>query len=250
MLKILIIDDDVRDREILQMLLQKYCSGDMTVAGVARSVDEAYELIHSLKPDLLFLDVELGAETGFDLLSRFSAFPFRVIFVTAYERYAMQAIKFNALDYVLKPIEINELVNAVQKIRATGRSPIDSELKNLLDTLAHPRRKSNRLAIPVLNGYRMVPVEEIMYCEAKKEYTYLYCSNQPPICSSVNLGVYEDLLQEYSFCRVHHSYLVNKEHVKQYIRGVGGELLIDNNTLIPISRRKKQEVMEWLRVIN
>jgi len=227
MLKALLIDDDPRDREVLDLLLKKYCPEDITVTGFAGTVDSAVHLILESKPDLIFLDVELGNETGFDLLSRFTDFTFKVIFVTAYERYAMQAIKFNALDYVLKPVEI-------------------TELKNLMHTLAHPQQKSNRIAIPVLNGYKMVPVEDIQYCEAKKEYTYIYCLNQLPVCSSINLGEYEDLLQEYSFCRVHHSFLVSKDHIKQYIKGEGGELMIDNKTMIPVSRRKKQEVLEWL----
>lgn len=247
MLHTILIDDDPRDREILELLLKKYCAEDVAIAGHAETVDKAYQLILETKPDFIFLDVELGQQTGFDLLSRFADFPFKVVFVTAYEKYAMKAIKFNALDYVLKPVEITELVKTVQKIKNTEKISIDAELKNLIHTLAHPHHKSNRIAVPVQNGYKMIAVEEIMYCEAKKEYTYIYCLNQPPLCSSVNLGEYEDLLQEYSFCRVHHSYLVNKDHVKQYIKGEGGELLLDMSTRIPVSRRKKEEVVEWLK---
>jgi two-component system LytT family response regulator len=246
MLRAVLIDDDPRDQEILEQLLKKYCQDDVAIAGSAETVDKAYQLILEVKPELVFLDVELGNQTGFDLLTRFTDYPFKVIFVTAYDRYAMQAIKFNALDYVLKPVEISELVHAVQKIKNTEHVSIDAELKNLIHTLAHPHKKSNRVAIPVLNGFKMVAVEDIQYCEARKEYTYIHCVNQQPVCSSVNLGEYEDLLQEYSFCRVHHSFLVNKEHVKQYIKGEGGELMINKDVMIPVSRRKKQEVMEWL----
>lgn len=248
MLKAVLIDDDPRDREVLQMFLGKYCSEDVTIAGHADTVDKAFQLILESKPGLIFLDVELGNETGFDLLSRFTEFPFKIIFVSAYEKYAIQAIKFNALDYVLKPVEIGELIKAVQKVKAVERASMDEELKNLIHTLAHPHQKSNRIAVPVLNGYKMIPVEEIQYCEAKKEYTYIHCANQPPVCSSINLGEYEDLLGDYSFCRVHHSFLVNKDHVKQYIKGEGGVLLLDKNVHIPVSRRKKQEVVDWLTV--
>jgi two-component system LytT family response regulator len=246
MLKAVIIDDDPRDREVLEMLLKKYCAGDIFIAGNADTVETASQLILETKPQLLFLDVELGNNTGFDLLSRFSDFDFKVIFVTAYDRYAMQAIKFNALDYVLKPVEIGELVHAVQKIKTKEHLSIDTELKNMIHTLAHPHQKSNRVAIPVLNGYKMIAVQDIQYCEAQKEYTSIYCINQSPVFSSINLGEYEDLLQEYSFCRVHHSFLVNRDHVMQYIKGEGGELMISKNVMIPVSRRKKQEVMEWL----
>lgn len=246
MLKALIVDDDSRDREVLQTLLNKYCSSDITITGHATTVDDSYKLILEKRPDIIFLDVELGTETGFDLLRRFTEYSFRVIFITAYDKYAVQAIKFNALDYVLKPVEIAELVHAVQKVRSPERISIDAELKNLIHTLAHPHQKSNRIAVPILNGYKMVVVQDIQFCEARKEYTSIHCINQPPIFSSLNLGEYEDLLQEYSFCRVHHSFLVNKDHVKQYIKGEGGELMINKDIMIPISRRKKQEVMDWL----
>lgn len=246
MLKAILIDDDYRDREILELLLKKYCASEVLIAGTADTVNMGYQLILEIKPDLVFLDVELGMETGFALLSKFSDFSFKVIFVTAYDRYALQAIKFNALDYLLKPVEITELVQAVQKIAKANTVSIDAELKNLLHTLHHPQQKSNRIAIPVLHGYKMIAVEDIQYCEARKEYTYIYNTKEPAICSSVNLGEYEELLQDYAFFRVHHSYLVNKDHVKQYIKTDGGELMVGNNILIPVSRRKKQEVVEWL----
>lgn len=246
MLKAILIDDDYRDLEILELLLKKYCATEVFIAGTADAVATGYQLILEIKPDLIFLDVELGMETGFELLSKFSDFSFKVIFVTAYDRYALQAIKFNALDYLLKPVEITELVRAVQKIVKVNAVSIDAELKNLLHTLHHPHQKNNRIAIPVLDGYKMIAVGDILFCEAKKEYTYIYNTNEPVICSSINLGEYEELLQEYAFFRVHHSYLVNKDHVKHYVKTDGGELVVGNNILIPVSRRKKQEVVEWL----
>ncbi len=245
MFKTIIIDDDFRDKEILEMMLEKYCIDDITIIGSAQNINTAYKLIIESKPDVIFLDIEIGAESGFELLAKFTEYPFKVIFVTAYDKYAVKAIKFNALDYILKPVEITELVNAVKKVKNTERLSIDAELKNLIYNLSHPHQKNNRIAIPVLNGYKMIAVEDIRYCEANKEYTYIYCTHQPPLCSSINLGEYEELLNEYSFCRVHHSYLVNRDHVMQYIKGEGGALMI-NDTMIPVSRRRKQEVMEWL----
>ncbi|MBL7724314.1 MAG: response regulator transcription factor [Chitinophagaceae bacterium] len=246
MFKAVIVDDDPRDREVLEELLKKYCSQEIWLAAQAGDIDSAYRAILEHNPEIVFLDVELGAETGFDLLNRFSSFNFAVIFVTAYERYAMQAIKFNALDYLLKPVEIEELVKAVVKVKTREKKSVDEELKNLIQTLAHPHQKSNRIAVPVLNGYKMIAVQDIMYCEAQKEYTYIYCQSQMPICSSINLGEYEDFLTDYGFCRVHHSYLVNRDHVKQYIKGEGGELLINKDVQIPVSRRKKSDVADWL----
>ncbi len=246
MLKAVLIDDDLRDKEILEMMLGKYCVNEISIVGCAQNIDVAYSLILKTKPDIVFLDIELGNESGFDLLKKFTEYSFKVVFVTAYEKYAVKAIKFNALDYVLKPIEITELVNAVQKVNASEHISIDTELKNLVYNLAHPHHKSNKIAIPVLKGYKMIGIETILFCEAKKEYTDIHCVAQPPFCSSVNLGEYEELLQDYSFCRVHHSFLVNKDHVIQYIKGEGGELMMGNKKMIPVSRRKKQEVVEWL----
>lgn len=249
MLKAIIIDDNNRDIEILEMMLGKYCFTEICIGGNARNIDAAYQLILETKPDIIFLDIELGNESGFDLLKKFNEYSFKVIFVTAYDKYAIKAIKFNALDYVLKPVEITELVNAVQKVKAVQHISFDAELKNLVHNLANPHHKSNRVAIPVLNGYKLIAVETVLYCEAKKEYTDIHCIGQLPICSSVNLGEYEELLQDYSFCRVHHSFLVNKDHVKQYIKGEGGELWMEDNNRIPVSRRKKIEVMNWLTMI-
>jgi two-component system LytT family response regulator len=249
MLKAIIIDDNISDKEILEMLLAKYCAEEIKITGFAQDINTAYALILESSPDIVFLDIELGNESGFELLTRFTDYPFRVIFVTGYDKYAIKAIKFNALDYVLKPVEITELLNAIHKIKNPERLSLDAELKNLIHTLAHPLQKNNRIAIPVINGYKMIPVTDILYCEANKEYTNIHCVNLLPICSSVNLGEYEDLLKEYSFCRVHHSYLVNKEHVKQYIKGEGGELMISKDIMIPVSRRKKPEVVEWLTTI-
>jgi two-component system LytT family response regulator len=246
MLNALIIDDDLRDKEILEMMLGKYCRQEISIIGTAQTIQTAYRLILEAKPDIIFLDIEIGNESGFDLLAKFTEYPFRIIFVTAYDKYAVKAIKFNALDYVLKPIEITELVNAVHKLKNEGRVSLDIELKNLIHNLAHPNQRNNRVAIPLVNGYKMVSVKDILYCEANKEYTHIYFTDQPSICSSINLGEYEELLNDYSFCRVHHSFLVNKEHVKQYIKGEGGELMISKDIMIPVSRRKKQEVMEWL----
>jgi two-component system, LytTR family, response regulator len=247
MLKTVIIDDDTRDKEVLEQLLNRYCSDQIEILGTASNITDACLLIAEKKPELVFLDIELGTESGFDLLTKFTHYPFRIIFATAHDKYAVKAIKFNALDYLLKPIEIPELVNAVQKVSVRENNSLDAELKNLVHNLAHPHHKSNKVAIPVSNGYKMVAVETILYCEARKEYTYIHCLNQSLICSSVNLGEYEGLLQDYSFCRVHHSFLVNKDHVKQYIKGEGGELMMENETAIPVSRRKKLEVMGWLK---
>jgi two-component system LytT family response regulator len=246
MMKTILIDDELRARENLRILLQKHCAADIDLTGECDNIEKAYNDIFLLKPELIFLDIEMGKGTGFDLLNRFSHYPFKVIFVTAYDQYAIRAIKFCALDYLLKPVGIKDLVNAVSKARASIGFNHDIHFQNLFDIIKKPSQKTNRIAIPVQNGYRLVPVDQIMCCQAQKEYTFLNHVNGENICSSLNLGEYEDLLQDYDFFRVHHSYMVNRQYIQRYVRGEGGEIILSNNQTIPVSRRRKEEFLIWL----
>lgn len=246
MLRTLLIDDEARARENLRILLQRHCNGDVELIGESENVEKGYKDIIALKPDLVFLDIEMGKGTGFDLLSRFDHYPFKVIFVTAYDHYAIKAIKFSALDYLLKPVTIKDLVDAVNKANAAINYNKDAHFQALFDVIKKPRHKTNRIAIPVPDGYRLVSVDQIMFCQAQKEYTFINQVNGEIICSSLNLGEYENLLQEYDFFRVHHSYIINRQYILRYLRGEGGEIIISNNQHIPVSRRKKDEFMQWL----
>lgn len=241
-----IIEDNPGDLEILDTLLKKYCSGWVLVSGNARNADDGEKLINELKPDLVFIDVELGSSTGFDLLERLPGFQGKLIFVSGYGHYALRAIKFSAVDYILKPIDGHELLNAVKKAASVSNLEIVDRIKMLVTHVKHPGRQVNRIALPVLNGCCMITVSDILYCEASRDYTLIHNREQKNICSSLNLGEYEEMLTGYDFCRVHHSFLVNREHVKQYIKGEGGELVLNDNTVVPVSRRKKNEVLEWL----
>jgi two-component system, LytTR family, response regulator len=250
MIHAVVIEDNPGDREILETLLAKYCSEWVTVAGTANNADDGEKIINKLSPDLVFLDVELGSSTGFDLLERLPGFRGKLIFVSGYGHYALRAIKFSAVDYILKPIDGNELLNAVKKAASISDLEIVDRIKMLVQSVKHPGRQVNRIALPMLNGYSMITVSDILYCEASRDYTLIHIAGQKAVCSCVNLGEYEELLAGYGFCRVHHSYIVNREHVKQYIKGEGGELAMINNAIIPVSRRKKTEVLEWLTRIS
>jgi len=246
MLRTLLIDDEARARENLRILLQRYCNDDVELIGESENVEKGYKDIIVLKPDLVFLDIEMGKGTGFDLLSRFDHYPFKVIFVTAYDRYAIKAIKFSALDYLLKPVTIKDLIDAVSKTKAAINYNKDAHFQSLLDVIKKPQHKANKIAIPVQDGYRLVPVDQIIFCQAQKEYTFINQLNGEVICSSINLGEYEDLLQEFDFFRVHHSYIINRQYIQRYVRGEGGEIITNNNQHIPVSRRKKEEFLQWL----
>ena len=246
MLRTLLIDDEAKARENLSMLLEKYCRADIELIGESENVENGYKDIITLKPDLIFLDIEMGKGTGFDLLSKFDHYPFKVIFVTAYDQYAIKAIKFSALDYLLKPVTIKDLIDAVNKAKGAITYNKDAHFQALFDVIKKPQQKTNRIAIPVQDGYRLVPVDQIMFCQAQKEYTFINQVNAEMICSSLNLGEYEDLLSDYDFFRVHHSYIINRQYIHRYVRGEGGEIITLNNQHIPVSRRKKEEFLAWL----
>ena len=187
----------------------------------------------------------MGIGTGFDLLSRFTHYPFKVVFVTAYDHYAIKAIKFSALDYLLKPVTITDLVNAVSKAKLAIDDNSNLHFHTLFEFLKKPGQKTNRIAIPVQDGYHLIQVEQIMFCMAHKEYTFIKQVNGASICSSLNLGEYESMLQDYDFFRVHHSYIINRQYIQHYVRG-DGAILLTNNESIPVSRRKKDEFLSWL----
>jgi two-component system, LytTR family, response regulator len=246
MIKTLIVEDDALASDLLHALLQKYCTADIVVAGQARNVTEAFELIQLLEPELVFLDVELGSQTAFDLLSRFSFIPFKIVFISAFNQYALNAIKFSVLDYILKPIEISELVNAVAKVRQTLHVQQQAKVQALFDFLQKPAAVQQNIAIPTASGYHMIAIADILYCEANKEYTGFLLLQSPLMLASYNIGYYESVLPVNIFFRVHHSYMVNRQHIQRYIRGEGGELIMRNGLSVPVSRRKKQEFIEWL----
>jgi two-component system LytT family response regulator len=188
----------------------------------------------------------MGKGTGFDLLNKFDHYPFKIVFVTAYDHYAIKAIKFSALDYLLKPVTIKDLIDAVGKAKKVINHNRDDQFQALLEVIKKPYQKANRIAVPVQDGYKLVPVDQIIFCHSQKEYTFITLFNSEEICSSLNLGEYEELLQDYDFFRVHHSYIINRQYIQRYIRGEGGEVITNTGQRIPVSRRKKEEFLGWL----
>jgi two-component system LytT family response regulator len=247
MLKTILIDDEEKARENLLILLNKHCSEDIEVIGEYDNIDMAYQAIHDLKPQLIFLDIEMGRASGFDLLSQFNQYPFKVVFVTAFDHYAIKAIKFSALDYLLKPVAASDLRTAVDKAKKSVELDSGVHFQTLFEFIKNPKKKSNRIAIPTQTGYQLISVDQIMYCQAQKEYTFIKLHKGETVVSSFNLGEYEDLLQDYDFFRVHHSYIVNRQYIENYIRGEGGEIVMHGSLRIPVSRRKKDEFLEWLK---
>jgi two-component system LytT family response regulator len=246
MIKALVVDDEKKARDILTGMLNAHCP-QVNVIGQADSVSVAEELIRSTKPDLVFLDIEMPFGNGFDLLDRTRDLNFDVVFTTAFDHYAVKAIKFSAFDYLLKPIDVDELKIAVDRLiqNKKDQNSFNGKIENLLSEIKI-NGKPKRIAIPSLEGISIVNIDEIIRCEADTNYTRIYLINGEAILVSKTLKEYEDMLTEYHFIRVHHHNLINLNHVQKYIKGEGGYAIMSDGSSVEVSRRKKTEFLEKL----
>lgn len=236
-----IIDDEKYCTEVLGILLEKYCPA-VKVTGIFNHAPSALEYLQANKPDLIFLDIEMPHLNGFELLSQLGSFHSRVIFTTAYDQYALKAFRFNAIDYLLKPIEKDELITAVGK---TGTPFVREQIENLTYLRSH--HVPERILLPIGNEIIFVQVKDIICCEAEGSYCKVYCMGRDkPYLLSKNLGDIEDMLNNPKFFRPHTSWLVNENYISKIIRGDGMELHMADNIHIPVARSKRQEVMERL----
>ncbi len=247
MLKAIIVDDESRSIETLNSILQQFCADEVIVVGTAASVDEAQQLIKNQQPQIVFLDIEMPHASGFDLLEKFPKPNFEVIFTTGFDRYAVTAIKFSALDYLLKPLNIDDVKEAIAKAKTRIENKnFHQDLEHLINNLRHPRDKNNKIPIAVVNGFQFVTVNSIVYCEADDDYTHLYLNDKQKLTVSKNIKEFEEILANYDFFRIHHSFLVNRDYIKRYTKGEGGTIMTDLGNELPVSRRRKQEFLEWL----
>lgn len=246
-LKALLVDDEANNLDNLSLLLAAHCP-EVNVAGRALSAAEALMEIEALQPDLVFLDIQMPERNGFELLQSLHAIPFEVIFVTAYDQYGIQAIKFSALDYLLKPINTTELKAAVQKAVQRAQTKEQQRLlENMLHVFRHQhQRDRHKLALPVSGEVLLVRPAEILYCVASNTYTTFYLEGKEKILVARPIRDYEELLLPYGFLRVHQSYLVNRDCIKSFSRRDGYTLVLADGTEVPVSRQKKEWVMAEL----
>ena len=243
MIKAIIIDDEVHCIDTLSILLADYCP-EVEVMDKCMSAKKGLEAIEKFKPDLVFLDIEMPVMNGFELLEQFKQIPFSVIFTTSYDQYAIKAIRFSALDYLLKPIDPKELITAIQKVQTQKVHPSPDQFRMLIDHVQNRGTKFTRVAIPTSDGFELIPVEEIIYCEADDNYTHLFLKNKKRIVACRTLKEIEEQLTDFlSFIRVHHSYMVNLNEVNKYVRGEGGYLIMSDGTTVNVSRSRKDALM-------
>lgn len=241
-----IVDDEEHCRTALSGILERR-HPDIDLVGMAVNVPEGIKLVNEKQPKILFLDIEMGKQTGFDLLQALGPDQPHVIFTTAHEGYAVKAIRFSALDYLLKPVDPDELSIAIGKATEAMRTPQSpDQFMALLKNLTQPSGPDKRIALPVSDGLEMVNVDEILYCESDSNYTVVHQKEKKRLVISRTLKEFEDMLDPAQFIRVHHSHLINVKHVKKYIRGEGGEVIMVDGTNVAVSRRKKQELMDSL----
>jgi two-component system LytT family response regulator len=245
-MRAILIDDELANLEDLQFLLEKNCP-EVKVVGRAGNIEDALQIINLHVPDLLFLDIQIGKNTGFDLLLRLGRKDVEVIFVTAYDHYGIQAIKFAALDYLLKPVDPGDLITAVSKADERISSKISrGQLDFLLSQIQQTKQGIPKIALPQQHEIRYVLVDEIMRCVADNTYTNFYLSNGEMILISKPLKEYSDLLKPQGFVRAHQSHLCNPSFVKSWLREDGGMLLMSNGDKVPVSKPNREMVKALL----
>jgi len=241
-LKVIIIDDEESGRSALRNFIAEICR-DVTVVAEADGVASGIGQIILQKPDLVFLDVRMQDGTGFDLLEKIPERDFQVVFVTSFDHYAVQAFRFSAVDYLLKPVDPDLLSDAIEKARiAQNRSDISSKLDVLVSNIG----KLEKLAIPSVEGIRFVRIDEIVRCESDDNYTTVFMRNGEKIVVSKTLKDYERLLSDMHFCRVHKQHLINLKYVEKYVPGDGGYLILEDGSHVDVSRRKKDQLLDLL----
>ncbi len=241
-----IIDDEPNNVSNLQAILRDHAD-KISVVGVANNALDGIEVIQHTKPNLIFLDIQMPEKSGFEVLKNFPNPDFEVIFITAYDQYGIQAIKFSALDYLLKPINITELKQAIEKARQRLSSKDkDRKFENLLAYMQQGAKEVPKIALPTLSEIRYIKIDEVIRCEASNNYTTFFtASEQILVCKT--LKEFVELLQPHQFVRTHQSHLINIHFVKSLLKEDGGVLLLKDNTKIPISRQNKDLVKEALK---
>jgi len=244
----IIVDDEKHCREVLALLLQKHCP-KVSIQAVCPDAATALKELAVHEPDVLFLDIEMPDMNGFELLEKISEPNFEIIFTTAYNEYAIKAIKHSALDYLLKPVDKDELIQSVKKAQKIRSKKSDGRVETLLEML-HGKKSLRRFGVSTLEGLIMVNIDDIIFCESDSAYCKLFFREQlKPMVITKTLKEVEEVLQGNDFCRIHHSYVINMKFVERYIRGEGGEVVMMNGAHLPISRTRKQDFLNLFEKI-
>jgi len=246
-MKAILVDDEPDGIRTLKKMLETYCPGVEVAATCSNAITAKQELAN-IRPDVVFLDIQMPGKSGLDLLTEIPEKDFEVIFVTAHNEYMLQALQYSAADYLLKPVDEDRLIEAVQRVE----KKMQVERKEWTETLMHNLSKTGnpsemRLCLPTLKGFIVVKLDDIIYCEAERSYTIFHLDGKRTVTVSKSLIEYDNLLQDTQFIRIHKSFLINLHHVKEYQRGEGGMVIMTDNAEIEVSRRKKEFFMNRMK---
>lgn len=249
-IKTIIVDDEVNNIAFLKSLLQENCPA-IDLIETASNPKDGLMMIQMLQPQLVFMDIDMPGMTGFELLKKLEPLSFEVIFVTAYNQYALEAFDFNAVGYITKPIATEKLITAVEKAtKKISDQKYTEQIFSLLENIQH-KQGGEKIALPTLQGLQFIKLDQINYCESNGNYTTFYLLNNTKIMVSRQLGVCEKLLPEDTFIRIHDKHLINLSTIKEYIKGSGGEVILEDGTMLSVAARRKNELLsrfeKWLK---
>ncbi|MBN9350756.1 MAG: response regulator transcription factor [Chitinophagaceae bacterium] len=247
MLSAILIDDEEASLNSLRQKIVKHCH-EIEILATCTKAEEGLSLIEDLHPDMIFLDIEMPIMNGFTLLQKLDYRNFELVFVTAYDHYALKAIKYSALDYLLKPVEVEDLKAAVKKAIEKKQNLPNKRLEFLLENMISNNKRLNRIAISSVEGLQFIRVENIVYLEASGNYTNVHLAEKKKYLSSRNMKEYEDLLPPDNFIRIHNSYIINKNFVEKYIRGEGGQVVLEGNITLDVSKRRKSDFLSLIGI--
>jgi two-component system LytT family response regulator len=241
-----LIDDEIDSNRILQTLLENYCP-QVRVTGVADGVETATALIREMKPDLVFMDIEMTEGNAFDLLNRLQPIQFHIIFVTAFDSHAVRAFRYNAIDYLLKPVNIRELCASIEKISTKyAETNMLERVQNMLENMSGANPVERKMAVPTANGLSFISLREVIRLEACGSYTVIHLQDRTKVTATLGIKEYEDLLPDMLFFRIHHSHIINLNKIKSYQKGRGGYVTMDDNSFIEVASRRREGFMERL----
>lgn len=245
-ISIFIVDNEQRAIDTLTKALSGFFS-NITVVGTATNITDAYSRILETKPQLVFLDIEMGAENGFQLLEKFDDITFHVAFITAHEEFALKAIKFSAIDYIIKPASISDLKSLLTKIEQQPKMlQEDQKVKQMFGNFLTPDKSEHKITVSIAEGYDFIAIKDIYYLTADGSYTIFYLMNGQKITTSKSLKFFEGILDGYGFYRIHNSTLINIKYIKRISKSAGGSVIMEDNQEFSISKSRKDEFMEML----
>lgn len=244
-LKAVLVDDELSSLQNLQQKLKEFCP-DVEVTATAQKPEDAILLIRQHKPDVIFLDIEMPRMNGFRMLDELGEYNFDIIFTTAYNHYAVDAIRISAFDYLTKPVAIKDLQNAVERLSKHRKLQTKDKMDLLRSSLSSAKSQDEKIAVPTSDGLEFIPIKNIVHIESSSNYSKLFFSDGKNILVTKLLGEFEEILAAYNFFRVHNSHLINLNYIKKYIRGEGGQVVMQNGDVIDVARRKKEEFLKLI----